>query len=177
MKGIMSLISSFMDGLHHDKKKKNNKGFTLIEIALVILILAILMYLIVPTGGLRDTARVQAVAKKIETIYISAQDCMIKHGGFGFSECGNNNALLAYLPSSARDDRDNTFWSTPWSNGSQAITISTEDGGGTLVISVDLSNAPQAVGDEPPISEQVAKYLQAKAKEVTYSDANVTVKY
>lgn len=166
--------------MQHGNKKRyvNNKGFTLIEIALVILILAILMYLIVPTGGLRDTARVQAVAKKIETIYISAQDCMIKHGGFGFNECGNNNALLPYLPASARDMAEgNNFWSTPWSNGSQAITVSTEDGGGTLVISVDLSSAPTSTGNEPSVAEQIARYLQAKAKDVQYSDANVTVKY
>ena len=163
------------------KSKNSNAGFTLIEIALVILILAVLMYLIVPTGGLRDTARVQSLAKKIEIIYISAQDCMIRNGGYDFKQCSSNEQLLPYLPYAARDtntENADEFWSTPWSNGDSAITVSqAADDAGSIQIAIDLTGAPTPQGDEPSIGSQLASYLKAKAKNVEYTDTSVTVTY
>lgn len=55
-------------------KKKNNKGFTLVELIVVIVILAILAALLVPAlVGWIDKAREKSYAVEARTVYLAAQ--------------------------------------------------------------------------------------------------------
>lgn len=148
-----------------------NKAFNLIELGLVIMILAILMYTVIPTGELQDTAKLMSLAKKVQTIYSAAQSCLLAHGMYSYEPCADTDTLRDYLPAAAKEDEEE-FWSTPWGG---EIDLEEEYGGGSLKITIDLGDIPPDTG--VPYGERLAKFLQGSAKEIEYSDDEVTVIY
>jgi type II secretory pathway pseudopilin PulG len=146
-------------------------GFNLIELGLVIMILAILMYTVIPTGELQDTAKLMSLAKKVQTVYTAAQSCMLAHGMYTYEPCADENTLVKYLPAAAKEDKEE-FWKTPWDG---KITLDTEYGGSSFKITIDLGQIPKDT--DVSYGDRLAKFLQGSAKEIKPSDSKVEVIY
>ena len=63
---------------------RNNKGFSLIELAIGIAVVTILILGVAASGGIRDNARIQAAAGSVRTLRSAAEN-YLSNGNLNFS--------------------------------------------------------------------------------------------
>jgi len=91
------------------KMKKNNKGFTLVEIIVVLVILAILAAAMIPAMlGYVEESRGKTYADQARVVYNAVQTCATEASALGASNDDIEAAINAYLAGDASSLEDNT---------------------------------------------------------------------
>ena len=151
------------------RRKNKNAGFTLIEILIVLAIIGILITIVAPSGKVKDTAALQSLAAKVQTIYQAAQMCTTRKGDMNYKNCKTKENLKPYLPASAQE-ASNDFYETPWS---ETITITTQNGDASFQIDIPLSQSP----DGTTYCDELVGMLEEKATEASCGSSTATILY
>jgi len=116
---------------------KNRKGFTLIEMIVVLIIIAILIVATVPAmmGFIRD-ARERANYSEARVVYVAAQAVVTEYWGKGQIVNGDVNA--AFLKTGTGSSMFNRLIGTDVTNGT--LTSASASGDGNVQIEYDITD-------------------------------------
>lgn len=152
-------------------KRKLSKGFTLMELIIVLGILLTLYAAFKPNKKSRDSAVVQSVAQQVDAIRSAMELCIMRNGQMNYTNCVTgatvpNTTTTTKFTYYLTNNADSTALTTPWATN---ISFSVANGGQDVTITIPTNNADSA--------NMLANMLRNKAKRVTVTGTSVAATY
>ncbi|BAI81644.1 hypothetical protein DEFDS_P016 (plasmid) [Deferribacter desulfuricans SSM1] len=147
------------------KKKKffNNKGFTLMELIIVLGILLILYAAFKPNKQAKDSAIAQSIVQQIEALNSAFEICVQAQGSMDYSAC-TDSVLQNYVPNNDLNALKNTQIKT-------TITYSFSSDGTSITYTIPLNTLS---GNRfTSMQTMIANMLKNKARSVTTTSSGV----
>lgn len=111
-------------------KKSGKKGFTLVELIVVLVILAIMAAILVPAlTGYIDRAREQSITQEAATILTAAQACASEDYGLTVGKYSSKSKSDVAITAKLFDNEKSTIAFLTGINGDYKVTCETDDRG------------------------------------------------